>query len=112
MRITSLLPEFCFFFFFFILFFQAEDGMRDLVRSLGLGDVYKRQEFGRGRPADDRRHRRGEERHPDWKPNEPAENFAPNVHPCLLYTTDAADERSRVDPGGRRIIKKKNSEAQ
>jgi len=23
--------------------FQAEDGMRDLVRSRGLGDVYKRQ---------------------------------------------------------------------
>eukprot|EP00657_Telonema_sp_P-1_P000179 TRINITY_DN10311_c0_g1_i1.p1 TRINITY_DN10311_c0_g1~~TRINITY_DN10311_c0_g1_i1.p1 ORF type:complete len:103 (-),score=62.95 TRINITY_DN10311_c0_g1_i1:160-468(-) len=29
---------FCFF------FFQAEDGIRDLVRSRGLGDVYKRQE--------------------------------------------------------------------
>ena len=33
---------------FFILFlagffFQAEDGIRDLVRSRGLGDVYKRQ---------------------------------------------------------------------
>ena len=28
----------CFFFFF-----QAEDGIRDLVRSRGLGDVYKRQ---------------------------------------------------------------------
>ena len=26
---------------------------------------------------------------------------------CLLYTSDAADERSRVDLGGRRIIKKK-----
>ena len=25
------------------LFFQAEDGIRDLVRSRGLGDVYKRQ---------------------------------------------------------------------
>ena len=24
-------------------FFQAEDGIRDLVRSRGLGDVYKRQ---------------------------------------------------------------------
>ena len=29
-------------------FFQAEDGIRDLVRSRGLGDVYKRQ------PMDDR----------------------------------------------------------
>ena len=26
-----------------IVFFQAEDGIRDLVRSRGLGDVYKRQ---------------------------------------------------------------------
>ena len=30
-------------FFFLIFFFQAEDGIRDLVRSRGLGDVYKRQ---------------------------------------------------------------------
>ena len=30
----------CFALFFF---FQAEDGIRDLVRSRGLGDVYKRQ---------------------------------------------------------------------
>ena len=29
--------------FFFVFFFQAEDGIRDLVRSRGLGDVYKRQ---------------------------------------------------------------------
>ena len=28
---------------------------------------------------------------------------------CLLYTSDAADERSSVDLGGRRIIKKKNN---
>ena len=27
-------------------FFQAEDGIRDLVRSRGLGDVYKRQARG------------------------------------------------------------------
>ena len=26
-------------------FFQAEDGIRDLVRSRGLGDVYKRQQW-------------------------------------------------------------------
>ena len=26
-----------------LCFFQAEDGIRDLVRSRGLGDVYKRQ---------------------------------------------------------------------
>ena len=29
---------------------------------------------------------------------------------CLLYTSDAADERSSVDLGGRRIIKKKKEE--
>ena len=30
-----------------------------------------------------------------------------HIPPCLLYTSDAADERSSVDLGGRRIIKKK-----
>ena len=30
-----------------------------------------------------------------------------HIFPCLLYTSDAADERSSVDLGGRRIIKKK-----
>ena len=35
-----------------------------------------------------------------------------SAHPsgCLLYTSDAADERSSVDLGGRRIIKKKTTE--
>src|SRR5678815_2775171 len=31
---------------------------------------------------------------------------------CLLYTSDAADERSSVDLGGRRIIKKKKKKKQ
>ena len=35
-------------FFNVCLFFQAEDGIRDLVRSRGLGDVYKRQGVQRG----------------------------------------------------------------
>ena len=30
-----------------------------------------------------------------------------HCYACLLYTSDAADERSSVDLGGRRIIKKK-----
>src|SRR5674536_353757 len=30
--------------------------------------------------------------------------------PCLLYTSDAADEEDSVDLGGRRIIKKKKKE--
>ena len=38
----------------------------------------------------------------EWKPKN-----AVNKKPCLLYTSDAADERSSVDLGGRRIIKKK-----
>ena len=38
-----------------VFFFQAEDGIRDLVRSRGLGDVYKRQLLGskeQGRASD------------------------------------------------------------
>ena len=31
------------------------------------------------------------------------------IYGCLLYTSDAADERSSVDLGGRRIIKKKTT---
>ena len=34
---------------------------------------------------------------------------SPQSLTCLLYTSDAADERSSVDLGGRRIIKKKNN---
>ena len=34
--------------------------------------------------------------------------FIHELFTCLLYTSDAADERSSVDLGGRRIIKKKN----
>ncbi len=30
----------------YVFFFQAEDGIRDLVRSRGLGDVYTRQSQG------------------------------------------------------------------
>ena len=41
--------------------------------------------------------------HPDHHPDD-----APAAH-CLLYTSDAADERSSVDLGGRRIIKKKKT---
>ena len=32
----------------FFFFFQAQDGIRYLVRSRGLGDVYKRQVCGPG----------------------------------------------------------------
>ena len=88
-----------------MFFFQAEDGIRDLVRSRGLGDVYKRQARG-------------------WTLSEAQSDSWCNIHPllydrftvavgwnstCLLYTSDAADERSSVDLGGRRIIKKKTN---
>ena len=33
----------------------------------------------------------------------------PHAELCLLYTSDAADERSSVDLGGRRLIKNKNN---
>ena len=85
--------------------FQAEDGIRDLVRSRGLGDVYKRQIDA----AWDKKI--GFE-----KIKELAEYAAKKkvgillwYNSCLLYTSDAADERSSVDLGGRRIIKKKKS---
>ena len=38
---------FLFLFFCFFFFFHAEDGIRDLVRSRGLGDVYQRQLYVR-----------------------------------------------------------------
>ena len=37
-----------------MFFFQAEDGIRDLVRSRGLGDVYKRQGLGQIFPVVER----------------------------------------------------------
>ena len=83
--------------------FQAEDGIRDLVRSRGLGDVYKRQlpagagAIRRVGTAEDGNALRMD-RYRDGVDGPP---------PCLLYTSDAADERSSVDLGGRRIIKKK-----
>ena len=85
-------------------FCQAEDGIRDLVRSRGLGDVYKRQEQQgeEDPPADDLP---WADRH---EHQEVERQEAPQQIGCLLYTSDAADERSSVDLGGRRIIKKKN----
>ncbi len=54
------------------MFFQAEDGRRDLVRSRGLGDVYKRRCLDRtsfngafsGCVRAGRGHLRGDERFP------------------------------------------------
>ncbi len=66
-----------------VFFFPAEAGIRGLVRSRGLGDVYKRQSPRRGDPY--------------------------MISIGLVYTSDAADDLPCVDLGGRRIIKKKIS---
>ena len=88
-----------------LFFFQAEDGIRGLVRSRGLGDVYKRQH--RGRPGEGAL---GKVASLGRQVRRQCEAFdLPDHSPCLLYTSDAADERSSVDLGGRRIIKKKTS---
>ena len=87
----------------YCFFFQAEDGIRDLVRSRGLGDVYKRQVLVRFKSFRDRMFSKFK---PGTGPS--AERRANSkFEVCLLYTSDAADERSSVDLGGRRIIKKK-----
>ena len=88
----------------YYIFFQAEDGIRDLVRSRGLGDVYKRQ-LQESKSVEERK------KYPDWifkTINSVAGEWTKKNCICLLYTSDAADERSSVDLGGRRIIKKKN----
>ena len=87
-----------------LFFFQAEDGIRDLVRSRGLGDVYKRQSYHLA--SQDIPIVRGWFRQDDFPANEAL--YLGDLDACLLYTSDAADERSSVDLGGRRIIKKKN----
>ena len=88
-----------------VVCFQAEDGIRDLVRSRGLGDVYKRQEQVAGSiPAVGSKNTFFIPAHLNL--------FSISLNTfstCLLYTSDAADERSSVDLGGRRIIKKKNT---
>ena len=91
----------------YLFLFQAEDGIRYLVRSRGLGDVYKRHAVAwpwmstsRAEPAILQ------------LPVSPASMpCRRRPRDCLLYTSDAADERSRVDLGGRRNIKKKKTNA-
>ena len=43
----------------------------------------------------------------EWAPSSGRGRTGRDGGACLLYTSDAADERSSVDLGGRRIIKKK-----
>ena len=54
---------------------------------------------------------RSREDHPNrgqHRPRAADDGRGARLQPCLLYTSDAADERSSVDLGGRRIIKKKS----
>ena len=144
--------------FFFV---QAEDGIRDLVRSRGLGDVYKRQLGMKvvsekyGNLFDMYENIVGENAYVHAMKIYPAVHYTmgglwvdynlqstvPGMYVlgeanfsdhganrlgasalmqgladgyfilpytiCLFYTSDAADERSSVDLGGRRIINKK-----
>ena len=50
------------------------------------------------------------EQPPAPPPELPPEVLTNLFQTCLLYTSDAADERSSVDLGGRRIIKKKTQQ--
>ena len=95
-------------------FFQAEDGIRDLVRSRGLGDVYKRQVVrSAGEETGDFAHifvNGVDVAHNERGYNLVAIDAGGTVlgregfDNCFLYTTDAADERSMVDLGGGRFL--------
>ena len=101
-----------FFFCVFFVFFQAEDGIRYLVRSRGLGDVYKRQATSAGLCfAINAAAALANARKLSFLVTKSVSQLTSNKAPtCLLYTSDAADERSSVDLGGRRIIKKKKKQ--
>ena len=56
-------------------FFQAEDGIRDLVRSRGLGDVYKRQDQCGRRGLPDVQDLPGQRRHHPWHHCRPGRQY-------------------------------------
>ena len=86
-----------------IFFFQAEDGIRDLVRSRGLGDVYKRQDRYDQYPRKCRRSLDSR-----LLVVTLSDAFPWQTPEAVSYThLTLADERSSVDLGGRRIITKK-----
>ncbi len=90
-----------FFLFFFVVvffFFQAEAGIRDFCLSRGLGDVYKRQGS-----------RQTGSRQTEDRETEDRETGSRQTgsRSSVLNKSDAGDERTRGDHGGRRLIKKK-----
>ncbi len=70
--------------------FLAEVGIRVLVRSRGLGKVYKRQYQDRSRDRTSRRSR--------------GQTHRDRRIPCLLYIFDAADEEDSVFLGVARVL--------
>ena len=103
---------------FLCFFFQAEDGIRALVRSRGLGDVYKRQHGRHALPAAATGRLFVRRSNGDISMTISGTPVTGNLYStvaslktrlgiCLLYTSDAADDLLCVDLGGRRIIKKK-----
>mgnify|MGYP003380666971 CR=1 FL=1 len=64
----------------FFVFFQAEDGQRDLGRARGLGDVYKRQPLGRP-------------------------ELAPAFQVRLLHFRRRTNRRERIDIGNIRVAR-------
>ena len=91
-------------YFFCCFFFQAEDDIRGLVLSLGLGDVYKRQ----AQHCEVTSLSQGTCMHEGATSARLGLSGQPS-EACLLYTSEAADDLLCVDSGGRRIIKKKHN---
>src|SRR5665254_30285 len=92
-----MLPVLCgllnlvFFFFFFLIngffFFFKQKTAYEMLRSLVGSEMCIRDSC--------------------WPPSQRWTENNDWSSPCLLYTSDAADDLTRVDLGGRRIIKKK-----
>eukprot|EP00831_Metopus_contortus_P016391 TRINITY_DN16870_c0_g1_i1.p1 TRINITY_DN16870_c0_g1~~TRINITY_DN16870_c0_g1_i1.p1 ORF type:complete len:151 (-),score=31.57 TRINITY_DN16870_c0_g1_i1:13-465(-) len=120
---------------FGFFFFQAEDGIRDVERSRGLGDVYKRQVYNMVE-FDNYKDLLTDSMFFEALKNtiiftigtviptiicgmalaillkkniKGSATHVLCVDTCLLYTSDAADDTPCVDLGGRRIIKKKKT---
>src|SRR5664279_104790 len=76
----------------FAVSLQAEDGIRGRSPSRGLGDVYKRQWYMRASRT-------------TWRMASLARSRRWSLGiPCLLYTSDAADEEGSIDLSFRRLF--------